>query len=139
MYFDELADVVERKSLQLIQDNYECETVRAKMTEKFTREFIAEKDDKQRAALIEQDARKIEVFMNALTKCTEVIAQDNEKDPFVARQLLEVRERMSQIALLKLYDLCESETPGLVRFLLFCMLVTEMRLAESCCVQMNQI
>ena len=41
----------------------------------------------QREALIEQDNMKIEILMNALAKCTEVVALDNEKDPFVARQL----------------------------------------------------
>ena len=47
--------------------------------------------------------------MDAISNCSEIVAEDTEKAPFVGRQLLEVRERISELAVLKLYDLYMEE------------------------------
>ena len=104
--------MVEQEMLKTIQSSYEHMPA-PMMCQQFCRQFAFKHDDSirrsqllgERTAKIINEQEKVERLHAAIQRCATVVAIDENGGSCVGRQLLEVQERLAELALLKLHDL----------------------------------
>ena len=111
-FYNTMADVVDVEALRRIEDAYRA-TPPHEVVGKFTRafEYNHEVDPEMRRRLLvgsferqQADEMWVTRLVEALQNCTEILAHSEDAEESPERQLLEVRERICELALLKVYD-----------------------------------